>query len=132
MKYDPKTMFFHFTSNTLRDGSPIPPKNEWLIFDRAPKLCYRGFHASRHPFDAFQYAPGNNLHLVQMGTIWEEQGDKVVSNCRLILDSHNVEDLLRQCARKWALDVIDLWNAPLIVREYLQTGDISKQDAAWE
>jgi len=29
------------------------------------------------------------------------------------------------------LDVIHLWDAPAVVREYLETGDESKRDAAW-
>jgi len=39
--------------------------------------------------------------------------------------------MLRSFARWCALSVIDKWNAPPIVREYLETGDESKRAAAW-
>lgn len=131
MKYDPKTMFFHFTDgNKLRDGSPVPPRGEWLKFSGSPLICERGLHASRHPFDALKYAPGANLHLVKLGKIYEEHDDKVVSDRRLILASVDAENLLFKFARDCALDVIHLWKAPDIVRQFLATGDAALRDAA--
>jgi hypothetical protein len=38
---------------------------------------------------------------------------------------------MRLFARRVALDVIHLWDAPPIVKEYLETGDESKRAAAW-
>ena len=38
--------------------------------------------------------------------------------------------MLRAFARQCALDVIHLWNAPQVVRDYLTTGDESLRDAA--
>jgi hypothetical protein len=39
--------------------------------------------------------------------------------------------LLREFARKCALDVIHLWDAPAIVKEYLETGKEELRAAAW-
>ena len=58
---------WHFTSDTLRDGSPIPAIGEKLIFDGKIKICKQGYHWSKEPFDALKYAPGNHLHLVEIG-----------------------------------------------------------------
>jgi len=52
MLYDPQNHFFHFTSDKLRDGTPIPPIGEWLIYPKKPIICEQGLHASRHPYDA--------------------------------------------------------------------------------
>lgn len=41
--------FFHFTNDiSLRDGSPIPPVGEWLIYPGKPIICQRGFHNVRN------------------------------------------------------------------------------------
>jgi hypothetical protein len=42
----------------------------------------------------------------------------------------DAENILRKFARDCALDVIHLWNAPPIVRKYLETGDESIREAA--
>lgn len=121
---------YHFTDATLRDGSPIPPIGEWLRFSSNVVMCKSGLHASRHPFDALQYAPGSLLHWVECEDIVEEQDDRLVCRARKIVRSVDATDMLRSFARKCALDVIHLWDAPVIVREYLETGDDSKCAAA--
>src|SRR5574337_1422237 len=126
-----KCKAYHFTSATLRDGSPIPPIGEWLRFAGEVVMCKSGLHASRHPFDALQYAPGPMLHWVECEDIVEEQGDKLVCRSRKIVRSVDATDILRLFARKCALDVIHLWNAPAVVCEFLETGDQSKRAAAW-
>ena len=42
----------------------------------------------------------------------------------------DAEDTLRAFARRCVLDVIDLWDAPDVVREYLETGDEDLRSAA--
>ena len=127
--------YFHFTSDKLRNGSPIPPVGEWLVFPGKPIICEQGLHASEHPFDALQYAPGNNLHIVELRGITDKHLDKVVAKERKIVTSIDAEDLLYRCSRKFALDVIHLWNPPQIVLDYLKTGNKSIRkaagDAAW-
>jgi hypothetical protein len=129
---------YHFTSDTLTDGRPIPPIGEWLEHDGPVIPCESGLHASEHPFDALQFAPGNLLHLVEIEGDLRTHGtpvDKVVGRRRKIIATIDAEPLLREFARWCALQVIHLWDAPRIVREYLETGDESKraaaEDAAW-
>jgi phage-related tail protein len=53
-----------------------------------------------------------------------------VASRRIILWRINAEDVLRRFARQCALDVAHLWDIPSVVREYLETGDETKRDAA--
>lgn len=122
--------YFHFTGATLRDGQPIPPIGEWLSFDGEPIMCECGLHASEHPFDALQYAPGEFLHKVELDGIAHSQRDKVVARKRKIVATIDATDVLRRFARSVALDVAHLWNPPDVVLDYLKTGDESKRAAA--
>jgi hypothetical protein len=127
-------IYYHFTAATLRDGKPIPPIGKWITTTEKPIPCEFGFHASPTPFDALQYAPGNLLHRVQLGGTIVAHGypvDKFAAQKRKIVASIDAEPIMRSFARRCALDVIHIWNAPRIVREYLETGDESKRDAAW-
>ena len=122
---------WHFTGDALRDGRAIPAVGETLRHDGVLVLCKSGLHASERMIDALQYAPGPRLHRVRCeGDIVSEQY-KLVCRERTILWSHCVsDDLLRAFARSQALSVIHLWNAPEIVRLYLETGDESIRAAA--
>lgn len=122
---------YHFVGNTLRDGRPVPPDGEWLVHEGPIVICASGLHASRHPFDALQYAPGNTLCLVEIEGDIVEQGDKLVGRRRRIVRRIDAEPLMREFARWCALQVIEYWDAPYIVRQYLTTGDESLRAAAW-
>ncbi len=52
---------YHFVGDTLRDGRPVPLDGEWLVHEGPAVMCESGLHASRHPYDALRYAPGNVL-----------------------------------------------------------------------
>jgi len=131
---------YHFVGAKLRDGRDVPPDGEWLVFDGKPEMCLRGLHASKHPFDALQYAPRNTLCLVECDGEIIEGDDKLVCTRRRILARFDAEAMLFEFARKQAMSVIHLWDAPAIVREFLETGDESKRaaardaarDAAWD
>jgi len=128
-----KTLYYHFTGATLRNGEPIPRKGVWLKHNGDVVPCDSGLHASPTPFDALQYAPGEMLHQVELrGSIVPhgEPVDKFAASERKIVATINCTPILRLFARRVALDVIHLWDAPQIVREYLETGDESKRDAA--
>jgi hypothetical protein len=138
------TTYYHFTGKKLRDGSPIPKIGEWLELPENVKIkaCpsdmdiangYGGLHASGHPFDALLYAPGSTLHLVHLDGELIEHGspvDKVAARRRKIVATIDAEPLLREFARKCALSVIHLWDAPEVVKQYLTTGDDSLRAAA--
>ena len=125
---------YHFTAATLRDGRPIPPVGEWLEHDGPVVPCEKGLHASECPLDAMQYAPGSRLHRVELDGDLQAHGepvDKWVGRRRRIVASIDAEPLLREFARWAALQVIDHWNAPPVVRQYLDTGREDLRAAAW-
>ena len=123
---------YHFTNgHTLRDGRLLPAIGEWLVHSGPIVPCESGLHASKHPFDALQYAPGDTLHLVEIrGEIVEHDTEKVVGRKRKIIKTIDAGKLLRDFARWCALQVVEKWNAPAVVREYLETGNESFRYAA--
>ena len=121
---------YHFVGATLRDGRPIPADGKWLVHDGPVVICESGLHASRRPWHALEYAPGNTLCLVECDDVREEQADKLVCVRRRIVQRIDAEPLLRAFARDEARRVLHLWDAPDVVRKYLDTGDESLRAAA--
>ena len=109
---------------------------ETLAVHAKPVLCSVGLHASAKLWDALNYARGERLSLcrVTLGGTVKHDTDKSVANERTVvavLDADTTDKLLRDYARWCALQVIHLWDAPDIVRQYLETGDESLRAAAW-
>ena len=143
------TIFYHFSGAALRDGSPLPKIGEWLELPANIKIkaCpsetdilngFGGLHASPDAYDALQYAPGSLLHRVELDGEVVSHGspiDKFAARRRKIVATIYAKDLLWEYARKCALSVIHLWDAPEVVKQYLATGDNSlraaARDAAW-
>jgi hypothetical protein len=116
---------YHFTSDRLRDGTPIPPVGEWLEHDGPLVPCVSGLHGSPHPLDALTYAPGHMLHRVELDGEMRPHGepvDKYVASRRRILASVDAESLLHEFARRCAASVLNHWDAPEVVVQYLKTG----------
>jgi hypothetical protein len=134
------TLAWHFVNNTLRDGTPIPADGVTLKHKGPLELCASGFHASVRLIDALNHAPGNTLCRVECGGTIKHDNDKLVCLERTILWRIDATDLIRQFARQCALDVVHLWDAPDLVRQYLTTGDEklmyaasdAASDAAWD
>ena len=124
---------WHFTGDTLRDGSPLPRKGRWLTYSGEVRMCKSGLHASLEPFDALQYAPGARLHLVEVSDVADQQDDKVVARKRKIIASIDATELLRYFARMQALSCVDALQStpPDVVLDYLMTGDEAVRSAAW-
>ena len=126
---------YHFTTDQLRDGRPLPAIGEWLEHEGDIVPCISGLHASEHPFDALLFAPGPMLHCVELEGDLISHGEKCGGRRRKILATVDATELLREFIRWCALQVIDLWDAPDVVRRYLETGDESlrhaARDAAW-
>ena len=124
---------WHFVGATLRDGSPIPADGELLKFNDRPIMCEQGLHASLDPFDAMQYAPGENLCLVECGGTILHQSDKLVCTERTIIARMDATDMLRYFARMQAVSALRYWDTdpPEVVLDYLMTGDESIRDATW-
>lgn len=94
------------------------------------EICRNGLHASRTPFDALSYSTGPYLYKVQSWGSVKEEKDKLVSRYRKYVAVRDVTDLLRKFACEQALSVIHLWDAPEIVRKYLESGDETLRAAA--
>ena len=94
------------------------------------QLCEWGLHASERAIDALQYAPGHMIGRVVLSGEVIRGNDKLVATHREYLWIADAEETLRNFARWSALQVIHLWDAPEIVRRYLESGDESLRDAA--
>ena len=121
---------WHFVNETLRDGKPVPADGEWLEHDGELKMCESGLHASERLIDALTYAPGHTICRVELDGDILHDDDKVVAMRRKILWRVDGEELLHEFARWCALQVIDEWDAPDVVREYLETGNEELRAAA--
>jgi hypothetical protein len=121
---------WHFVSDTLRDGRPVPADGEVLVHEGPLKLCASGLHASKNILDALRYAPGSTICRVEVAGKIIHGDDKLVCTERTILWRVAGEKILRKFARMCARDVLHLWDAPAIVEKYLKTGDESIREAA--
>ena len=115
---------------TLRDGRPMVV-GETVTHDGPLELCESGLHASERLIDALEYAPGPIICRVECSGEIIRGDNKFVCRERRVVAAHDATTELRAFARRCALDVAHLWNMPVIVRKYLETGDESKRDAAW-
>jgi hypothetical protein len=84
---------------------------------------------------------GPILYRVKLSGTIVRGDDKAAATKRTYLAEIDAEPILREFARKCALSVTHLWDAPRVVRQYLETGDESLRaaardaaawDAAWD
>jgi hypothetical protein len=130
---------YHFAPKDNRlgcgDGRAIVLGETLTVDASRISPCEYGLHASAHPLDALRYASGPLLYRVQLGGTIMPHGkpiDKYAASERTALaGGKDASPMLHAFARSCALDVIHLWDAPAVVREYLETGDETKRDAAW-
>ena len=124
---------WHFVSDKLRDGFPVPKDGVWLKYKGPLKMCETGLHWSKEPFDALQYAPGATLCQVEARGETLHDNDKSVSRERRIVRRMDATELLRYFARMQALSVIHLYpnGTDDVVFDYLMTGEESLRAAAW-
>jgi hypothetical protein len=107
---------YHFTDLLLRDGRPLPRPNEWLKHKGDVVVCQQGLHASEHPYDALQYAPGKYLHKVVLRGDLESNGipvDKWAGRERKIIATIDAELLLSDYV---------LWLYPEVWKEWTKSG----------
>src|SRR5271166_2007818 len=122
---------WHFVGDKLRNGDLIPLDGVTLRFSGRLRMCESGFHASRRIIDALHSAPGDTVCRVLIGGDIIEEPDKLVASERSILWRLDAKELLTEFTRKIALSVIHLWDAPDVVKRYLETGDPKQQEAAF-
>ncbi len=121
---------YHFIGPRLRNGEPIPPDGEWLSVDAAKlKMCQFGLHASEHPLDALGYAPGFTLCLVDLDGEVLRESDKLCAEKRRIIARFDARELVLKFARDCASDVLHLWDAPQVVKDFLATGENAQKAA---
>lgn len=113
-----------------------PPRTPVLIGQKIAvdpdklELCKYGLHASIRALDALGYAPGPIICRVELGGRILTSSDKVCASERTVIAMVDATDTLRAFARSCALDVIDKWDAPSVVREYLETGNEELRESA--
>jgi hypothetical protein len=128
-----KQTYYYFCreDRKLRYGDNRPiVVGETLKVDCEPILCTQGLHASKRLIDALQYAPGSILCKVKLGGTVVHGEDKSAATERTVIAMADCTDILREFARRCALDVIHLWDAPDVVVEYLKTGNEDLRSAA--
>ena len=94
------------------------------------ELCRRGLHGSKSCLDALGYAQGPWLHRTEHSGEILHDTDKLCSSSRKYLARVDFTPQLRLFARQCAQDVLHLWDAPQVVKDYLATGDESIRQAA--
>lgn len=124
------TTAYHFVADRLRDGLAIPPDGEWLEHDGPVIMCQSGLHASTDPYDALEYSPGATLCYVECDGVVTADSNKLVCRRRRIIARIDATAILREYARWAASQVLHLWAAPHVVRDYLARGDDSLRAAA--
>ena len=97
-----------------------------------PVLCESGLHASVRLIDALQYATSDVVWRVQLGGTIVHGNDKCAATERKYIHRIDIEPELFQFSRWSALQVIHLWDAPAVVREFLETGNDALRAAAWD
>lgn len=123
---------WHFVGRTLRDGRPVPPDGTPLTHTGNVVLCRSGLHASTRVIDALLYAPGATLCRVALDGVIQHAEDKLVASQRTIIWRVDAAPALWKFARWCALSVVDHWDMPPVVREYLDTGHEDVRDVAWD
>lgn len=124
---------WHFVGERLYDGRPTPLNGEWLEHEGTLKMCEVGYHASERAIDALGLSPPDMRWACQVECNGEiiEGYDKLVASRRRILWRIEAEPVLRAWGRWCAFQVIHLWDAPEVTKDYLEAGDEAIRDVSW-
>jgi hypothetical protein len=127
---------WHFVQEDGRlrynDGRKVVAGKTYTASEGSLKLCLYGMHASVKPCDALKYAPGPIVCRVRLSGEILHGPDKLVARTRKVIWAADATEKLCEYARWCALQVVHLWEAPDVVKQYLETGDESVRDAAWD
>jgi hypothetical protein len=78
-------------------------------------------HSHEHPFDALYSGGGSMLHFLG-----------IENGVQKVYEKLDVSETLREFARWCALQVIDIWDPPATVCDYLKTGNMKLQKETME
>lgn len=106
---------------THHGGLPVVV-GETLVHGGPVELFGHGLHASSCILDAIRYANGPVVCRVELGGKIVRVEGGAVAQSRRVLWAYDASRVLRRFARREALDVIHRWDAPTIVRSYLESG----------
>ena len=97
-----------------------------------PEVGYRGFHGSRNIISALEYAFGPVVWRVELfGEVSESDDKRAAQRRKYIAGGVDITAVLGAFGRWCALQVIDLWDAPAPVRDWLESeGGASLRAAA--
>lgn len=98
--------------------------------ERPVKCCLWGLHGSKRIIDALHHSAGPIIYRVELSGEIDECPDKVAASQRKYLWGFDAANVLYAFARRCALEVAHLWDAPDVVREWLQTGNGAIEAAA--
>jgi hypothetical protein len=121
---------WHFTRDMTQVGPPVPVPGQVIKYYEPLESLLSVPSASDRIIDALTAAPGHLLHRVRLGGKILRHGTRLVSSEWTFLWSIDAREILLDCARRWALDVLHLWTLPAMVKEYLETGREELRDAA--
>ena len=130
--------YWHFAK--IENGQPVMRNGKPIIIGKTytvkKNVLYKnGYHGSKNILDALDYAPGEWLSIRKISNNVITGDDKVCGKECTHIKGVDITDILRDFARKCALDVIHLWDAPDVVVKYLKTGKKELReragDAAW-
>jgi hypothetical protein len=94
-------------------------------------LCRHGLHASERVIDALTYSTSSILYRVRLSGLIVRGDDKACATTRTYVARINAENVLREFARRCALQHVKKWDAPPVVVEYLKTGNPKLRSVAW-
>jgi hypothetical protein len=114
----------------LHEGTPLEVGRAYTV-EGLLKPCNRGPRWSKWALNALRYASGSIICRVRYGgDVLYDDDDNGYSSERTVLWAADVTVLLHEFARWCASQVLPLWDAPAMMREFLVTGDESIRYAA--
>ncbi len=123
--------YFPAADKRLKNGDGrLIRVGETHTVDGPPILCEHGLHASIKPLDALNYASSPIVFRVRLSGSIVRGDDKLVATSRTYVAELDATLVLNELARKCALSVIHLWDAPKVVIKWLETGNPLLKNAA--
>ena len=127
--------YFAPKGNRLRYGDKRPIRNGVThTVEGKIKLCKNGLHASERIIDALSYADHHILYRVELVGEMDIGGDKIAAQSRTYLKRYDMESVLFEASRQFALVNIEKIKPYTddyeLILEWLETGNKKLKSAA--